>query len=780
MGREGSFERMTAAVATERRGPGQFRRILAWALIVLGLVYFTAGGGGGTVGVYLVELRVFNVAMVLVALLAWLALGLRDASWRPRSALTPAILAALAALAIADVASQQPRLGYDYVAYAVLLAGGYLLLQRLFAHPFFGPRLGMLGVLLCAGISAIYIGAVVNAWIQIWTQLGHFITPPLRPFPVVLVYGNPNPIATIVVLLWAGSVVHLGVSTTRARWALGALTALAATAVFLTGSRGAWVAFGAAVVVVTILWLVPLERRRAVVAVFRSRTVRTASIGALIVLAVVAVALLPAIARRIGEPGTDARLAFAQASLGMFLSSPLTGVGPGMWVVDRLRFTDPAAGDLYVGHAHNLVTQTAAELGIVGLLAGGIVVVLLVRLIVRGARSPEPRTKRVAWGVLFASLYFLAVQMGDLFVHLPAVAFCYALVVARLDALVVTEPPSPPRPVVQPYASVAAILALAFGGASLWVGISESAALHGDRAVNAANAFDWAAVRTSAGEAVAADPSMPPYLFTLGLSEAHAGDISAALGHLRRAAEIDDYPTTWLDVARLELDLGHPEQARLALSAAMRLGYQEPKVAVGASTLLVELGDRAAATSALASALIFAPGLASDPYWDDPVRRPLFDEALSMALTETSATNAYKIALEGRRPEMAAALIATLPPEDRLVPDLVARAWDGDAAAFADLHALAKADPLDGETTSLCRRVAERSREPGWPGGDPWACDGTLGPSAILVVRVDPPATWWTTLPGPNAVQHFLIVYRRFGPVDDLVPGLPHVGGRLT
>ena len=87
---------------------------------------------------------------------------------------------------------------------------------------------------------------------------------------------------------------------------------------------------------------------------------------------------------------------------------------------------------------------------------------------------------------------------------------------------------------------------------------------------------------------------------------------------------------------------------------------------------------------------------------------------------------------------------------------------------------------MDGETTSLCRRVAERSREPGWGGASTLTCDGTLGPSAILVVRVGTPAAWWTTLPGPNAVQHFLIVYRRFGPVDDLVPGLPHVRGMLT
>src|SRR6266542_3183305 len=138
---------MTSPIGTEMKTLGDVRRIVAWAVIVLGLVYFTAGGGGGTVGVYLVEVRILNVVVLLVALMVWLAISLSSDFWRPRSALAPALVVAVAALAISDLASEQPRIGYDFVAYATLLAGGYLLLQRLFNHPFFGPRLGMLGVL---------------------------------------------------------------------------------------------------------------------------------------------------------------------------------------------------------------------------------------------------------------------------------------------------------------------------------------------------------------------------------------------------------------------------------------------------------------------------------------------------------------------------------------------------------------------------------------------------------------------------------------------------------
>jgi hypothetical protein len=125
-------------------------------------------------------------------------------------------------------------------------------------------------------------------------------------------------------------------------------------------------------------------------------------------------------------------------------------------------------------------------------------------------------------------------------------------------------------------------------------------------------------------------------------------------------------------------------------------------------------------------------------------------------------------------------IIDTIPADQRLVPELVARAWAGDHAAFDELHALAASDPLNGETGSLCRRIAERSLEPGWAGENARTCDGTGDPSAIIVVRVNPPRSWWTLLPGTNAFQHFPFVYRRFVPNDDLVPGLPHLGAVLT
>ena len=105
-------------------------------------------GGGAFIGLYSTPLRIISVATLTIALAVWLVLAWRRPFWRPNSSFALALAVSFAALAITLLFSDRPRLGADYVAYAALLTGAYLLQQRLFAHPFFGPRLGSLAMCL--------------------------------------------------------------------------------------------------------------------------------------------------------------------------------------------------------------------------------------------------------------------------------------------------------------------------------------------------------------------------------------------------------------------------------------------------------------------------------------------------------------------------------------------------------------------------------------------------------------------------------------------------------
>ena len=247
---------------------------------------------------------------------------------------------------------------------------------------------------------------------------------------------------------------------------------------------------------------------------------------------------------------------------------------------------------------------------------------------------------------------------------------------------------------------------------------------------------------------------------------------------MRRAAEIDDFPTAWLDVAQLELELGDDAAARDAIDRAMRIGFQNPQVAYGAMTIYEALGDRDAAVSAAADALVAAPGLASDPDWaSNDALGDIRASALPVAYDRARPEAGYKIALEAGDPDTAASIVDRIPESEREMPALAVAAWSGDRAAFDAIHARAVANPLDAIAVPLCNRLAGRSRDPDWPGSTPWRCDKTwLGNEPVI--RVAEPPSERVTLPGPDAPWHHQYVYRRLTPDDELVPLLPHLEQR--
>jgi hypothetical protein len=261
----------------------------------------------------------------------------------------------------------------------------------------------------------------------------------------------------------------------------------------------------------------------------------------------------------------------------------------------------------------------------------------------------------------------------------------------------------------------------------------------------------------------------------LGLAAAHNGDLTLARDQMLKSAEADGFPLAWLNVAKLELDLGSKARAKAALNEAMRLGVQSPQIALGAAFLWLQLGDEPAATDAAASALAVAPGFASDPWWQStPQLERVWQQALPLAYERAPVTAAYLIAAEAGDQDAANRLAAEVPGDDGRIARLVAAAWDGDRSAFDELHAIARENPLRDKWVAQCRRVADRSHDEDWP-HQTYSCDGAGIPLALSVVRVGPPLDSIVMLPGPGMSFHIQYGYRRFGPFDQLVPGLPHL-----
>jgi tetratricopeptide (TPR) repeat protein len=748
--------------------------VATWVLIVIGAIWLVIlPGAGGYFGITSVWIRLPSTVALAVGLGTWLLLAIRLPFWRPQSSLSPGFIASIAAIALSLAFSVRPTLGAEYLAYAILLTGAYLLLVRLFAHAYFGPRLGGLAVLLCLGLCIWYIPRVVAQWAEFWTDVGRITTPPLRPEGEALAYGNPGTLATVVILLWLASLAHLGFASRRARFMVVGLTIPVVFVILVTAARGAWVGLAVAMAATSVVWLLDAGHRRAVAELVSYRRVRIVGTGVVAAGFLVVATLMPAIVQRLGAGAAEVRSVFNATALRMLEDAPISGLGPGMWPVERARYTLAGESDYYIPHAHNLYLQTLAELGIVGAFVGLFVIGLVGWLITRGIRSGDPLARRLGWTSLIGLVYLGTHQLFDFYANLPSVAFAFALSLGRLDAL---QQPLPwwrgddEASVPSRFGMV--LLAIAIIPVSLWLVRTELAAADGQRATDSANHGDWDAALETAQSANEAAPGTPPYLFTLGLAEAHEGHSEEAITALRDAAAIDDYPMTWLNLAALQLDAGRESEARASLERAMRLGAQNPQVAIAAMSLYLRLRDEEAATTAAMAGLRVAPTLASDSYWSlSPERARIRDRAIDQII-DADGTHALQVSIESERISDARRLVEAMAEPSRTRARTVLEAWLGDRTAFESVRAEALRNPLDPVLTETCHRLAVHARER--IDGQDWECRGVAGPGAP-VVRVGDLPGGRSQLPGPNWPWHFQYVYRRLAPYDELVPGLPHV-----
>ena len=373
--------------------------------------------------------------MAAAALAAWGVAAIRNPGWRPRSAIWPALAVPLAAFAVTTLTSERPRISAEYLAYSVVLAALYLLLRALLAHAAFRDRITGLSVILALGIGIAYVVACVGRWIDWWEVVGALRVPPLRPYFESLTYGNPSAVMTMSVLLTVAAVAHLGLGTRGRRATVVGLVALAAVVTLLSGSRAGWLAIGITALAVGVAGAADPAARRALGGLpadadrrlGRSRWSSPGAAGALV--------LAPAILMRAGAAGGDLRAAYVAVAGRMFASAPVTGhgrrhVGGGPHRADAGTETD-----YYIPHAHNLYAQTAAEHGLVGLLAGALAIGCLAWLIIGALRDPDAVRRRWGWAALFATVYFGAHQLLDFYANFPATLFAFALAdrLARRD-----------------------------------------------------------------------------------------------------------------------------------------------------------------------------------------------------------------------------------------------------------------------------------------------------------------------------------------------------------
>jgi O-antigen ligase len=756
---------------------------LARRLVWVGLATAAAYAvfiGGSWFGIYDSSLRFATVVLAAVVLAGWAVVGYRSPEWRPRSVLLPAIIACVGSLAISTVFSRFPGVSVEYLAYAVVLAALYLLLVQLLARDFFRGRLvGLCGALFFATVGA-YLALTISDWVQWLHVLGHFTIPPLRPEFESLTLGNPSAVLTLVALLAIPIVGALDWTTQRGLALAIVVLGLVAVVALISGSRAGWLALAIAGVV-TLVGGALTREVRGPVATFLTRMRRspTGRIVVLVTLAFVALVTLslgPAILRRASEGGDENRIAFARIALELFAQSPIVGTGPGSWVIQRPGLTVITEPDEYIPHAHNIYAQTLGELGVVGAVAGLVLVALLARLVLGAMRDPDQARRRMGWAALIGLVYFGAHQLLDFYANFPAILMAAAIPVALLDATAARSPLTASRRVPSFAWAGATAGGLTVLAALLFLGAQELPAMDEANAVQLANAGDWAAAAAPARIAAAGDPRIGSYLFTAGLTAAHVGDHVAAARYFAEVTAENDVPEAWLDLAAEQVALGDRTSAASSLEAALRLGRQRPGVAIPIGDLALRIGQDELALEAFTAAVINVPSFLADPWWTlDPTRIAARDEVAARAMAATTADTQWEIALMTGDVANARTLAAT-PGLDPSTIDFV-DAWTGDEAAFERLITRCQRDSLQLQPLFWCARIEGRRGDVDRANDYRYLANSINGGSYRngAEIRVATESLVGRSSEGNLAIFWGTYTYRRPTPWDVLVPSLVHL-----
>ncbi len=348
--------------------------------------------------------------VLALVLAAWLAQGVAQRRIVvPHPPLIWPMLALLAALGLSLVGAPSYREGLPELLKWLQVLALYLATVALLPRRHAG---WLIAGLLLAGAAQALLGLyqfVTQTGPDAFVLLGRF----MRAYGA---FRQPNPYAG-----YLGLVAPLAISLAIWSWTskqrsgaslrlgLTAAAGLISLGLLVSWSRGAWLAFAAALAVVVLA-----HTRRAAPAVLA-----LAALAALLFLVFDGASMLPvSIAGRLGElreyaglvdvartEVTDAnfsvieRIAHWQAALGMWRDHLWTGVGAGNFAVVYDAYNLPRWYEA-LGHAHNVYLNFAAEAGLLGLLAYGWLSLAGLWQALRSALSHDRFLAAVGAGVL--------------------------------------------------------------------------------------------------------------------------------------------------------------------------------------------------------------------------------------------------------------------------------------------------------------------------------------------------------------------------------------------
>jgi hypothetical protein len=315
------------------------------------------------------------------------------------------------------------------------------------------------------------------------------------------------------------------------------------------------------------------------------------------------------------------RARYWDESIKIARAHPFKGVGAGGYTTARLRYRTDR---LVVRHSHGYVVQTAADLGLIGLLASG--ALLLAWLVAAGrtlgwripvpaaahralrrpvpatARRPDPRGTFAPEHVAVATLATVVLVFGvhsfvDWTWFVPGTAVIALLAAGWVAGRGPLQERAPdPRGLAarlsqglrSPWRVAAASLAVALGLLAAWTAWQPLRSVNADNAAIAAAGQDYPKALKLAEAAQARNPLSIDPLLTLAVVETAARHPRRARAALVEAVRLQpSNPSTWEYLSRFALD--QENDPKLALRLLGPALYLDPQSPTGAQDYLVAM-----------------------------------------------------------------------------------------------------------------------------------------------------------------------------------------------
>lgn len=461
-------------------------------------------------------------------------------------------------------------------------------------------------------IACLQIAPWFPAWLHVRREGIDLVFAPIPPTSTI---GNPNLLGAVLAMLIPLGLVRARRSNRRLdRFLWGLWLVLASSMLYLTYSRGAWMGAGASLITLGGLAVYREKRHLA----RRIRPVYFLPILVLIAVLLVLSASVFDTPRR----GVSERFDIYGIAVQEFRSHPLTGTGLFTFGLSLLNHRSVPPLQPHA-HAHNLILNVAAELGLAGLVAFLVTGLLIVR---HGWRSLEQARDAAEWEYRAAGAASLIALLVHSMVDMPLMAPGNVLLMLMILAAWLEPLESSYRSMAAAYRIGAVVLWLVVLGAGWWFLRVDQKYNRGLRLLIEGN---YSGGAESFKQVASTQPSLALYDAQIGYAcglAAYHGDghcLQEGIRAYERALATEQpHAIWWANLAALYRQAGQADQAVEAMQQAAIYAPDEPDMWLNLGLMFEQQGQVEQAQDAYRHVLEARSLWGRAEFWDDtPLRQ---------------------------------------------------------------------------------------------------------------------------------------------------------------